>query len=281
MTVSFRTIVVACSVAFAFVDGFMAPIKSSRQSLALNYDDFKDSDRAHIERNLEAAMNNDWRMFRAKLVAQENKQGRRLNSMSSASTSSTHGFRRGGRTLIKPDSPVQQRSTSSYQRNWHSSRYSNEQNEDAIPVMPPPDTGYQRNWHNNRYCDNFEEPVQPNEPWNSFPVRSPPPVTETRTFAGSDQLKPRNGQTSSDDRLDRIDNDKVVSEDPFVSNEELPILFQETVIDKHRWAHEIPTIEPGNVLIAGEKLEGVFRRAVVLVTQHSETTGTYGVVINR
>ena len=31
----------------------------------------KNSDRAHIERNLEDMMDNDWRVFRAKLVAQE------------------------------------------------------------------------------------------------------------------------------------------------------------------------------------------------------------------
>ena len=31
----------------------------------------KNSDRAFIERSLEDAMNNDWRLFRAKLVAQE------------------------------------------------------------------------------------------------------------------------------------------------------------------------------------------------------------------
>lgn len=70
-------------------------------------------------------------------------------------------------------------------------------------------------------------------------------------------------------------------EDPFVSEQELPILLKPTTIDKRRWAHEIPHVEPGCVLIANEKLGGVFHQTVVLVIQHSESSGSTGIVINR
>jgi putative transcriptional regulator len=52
-------------------------------------------------------------------------------------------------------------------------------------------------------------------------------------------------------------------------------------INKHRWAHDIAHIEPGCVLIANEKLNGVFHQTVVLIVDHHEKTGTTGVVINR
>lgn len=71
-------------------------------------------------------------------------------------------------------------------------------------------------------------------------------------------------------------------EDPFVSEAELPILLKSKVtIDKHRWAHEIPHVEPGAVLIANEKLGGVFHQTVVLITEHHENSGSTGIVINR
>jgi len=71
-------------------------------------------------------------------------------------------------------------------------------------------------------------------------------------------------------------------EDPFVSEEELPILLKPKIeIDKHRWAHPIPHVEPGSVLVANEKLGGVFHQTVVLVIDHHEATGSTGIVINR
>lgn len=70
-------------------------------------------------------------------------------------------------------------------------------------------------------------------------------------------------------------------EDPFVSPAELPLFIQETKINKHRWAHEIPHVEPGCVLIANEKLGGVFHQTVVLIVQHCERSGSIGMVINR
>lgn len=73
-----------------------------------------------------------------------------------------------------------------------------------------------------------------------------------------------------------------VFEDPFVSAEELPLLLKPKVkINKHRWAHEISNVEPGCVLIANEKLGGVFHQTVVLIIEHHESSGSIGVVINR
>ena len=75
----------------------------------------------------------------------------------------------------------------------------------------------------------------------------------------------------------------VPTPDPFVSAAELPIHMKSATpeINKHRWAHDIAHIEPGCVLIANEKLGGVFHQTVVLIVDHHEKTGTTGVVINR
>jgi putative transcriptional regulator len=72
-------------------------------------------------------------------------------------------------------------------------------------------------------------------------------------------------------------------EDPFVSAAEMPIHMKSApvAVSKHRWAHDISHIEPGCVLIANEKLGGVFHQTVVLIVDHHEKTGTTGVVINR
>lgn len=71
-------------------------------------------------------------------------------------------------------------------------------------------------------------------------------------------------------------------EDPFVSEAEIPVLLTpKAQVDRHRWAHPIAHIEPGCVLIANEKLGGVFHQTVVLVIEHNEATGSTGIVINR
>jgi hypothetical protein len=52
-------------------------------------------------------------------------------------------------------------------------------------------------------------------------------------------------------------------------------------LNKHRWAHPIEHIERGCILIANEKVDGVFHQTAVLVVDHHEKHGTTGVVINR
>ena len=72
------------------------------------------------------------------------------------------------------------------------------------------------------------------------------------------------------------------SQDPFVSADEIPTLMEPKVkLDRHRWAHQIPNIEPGCVIVANEKLKGAFHQTVVLVVDHDEIHGTLGVIINR
>jgi putative transcriptional regulator len=76
--------------------------------------------------------------------------------------------------------------------------------------------------------------------------------------------------------------EELMFQDPFVSAAELPIHIKPSLtINKHRWAHPIEHIEPGCILIANEKLGGVFHQTIVLVVDHHEKTGTTGVVINR
>lgn len=71
-------------------------------------------------------------------------------------------------------------------------------------------------------------------------------------------------------------------EDPFASDDEIVAVKQPSVdLDKHRWAHPISHVEPGCVLLANEKLGGVFHQTVVLIIDHHEATGSTGIVINR
>jgi hypothetical protein len=71
--------------------------------------------------------------------------------------------------------------------------------------------------------------------------------------------------------------------DPFTINalpaDELSV--SKPKIDKSRWAHPISHIEPGCVLIANERLGGLFHQTVVLITQHDEIEGTVGLIVNR
>lgn len=171
------------------------PTRSTQRSWVLHMS--KNSDRAHIERNLEDMMNNDWRVFRAKLVASESQP---------------------------QESPVVDEKLSK---------------QDKLGEM-------------------FAGAIQ------TIFKKDTPEAPKDSIFDGDTVGLP-------DDW-----------EDPFVSAEELPLLIKpQEPIDKHRWAHELPHVEPGCVLIANEKLGGVFHQTVVLVVEHHERTGSTGVVINR
>jgi len=81
---------------------------------------------------------------------------------------------------------------------------------------------------------------------------------------------------------DSIGSPDGIIEDPFASEDEIVAVKKPSVeLDKHRWAHSIPHIEPGCVLVANEKLGGVFHQTVVLIIDHHEATGSTGIVINR
>jgi len=170
------------------------------QSTALLPLNSKRSDRAHIERNLEDMMDNDWRVFRARLVAQERAE--------------------------QQDKPL-------------SPQLSETEKQDKLGDL---------------FAGAISSIFKKNE--------------KTDIFQGDSV-----GNSLTED---------LVYEDPFVSEAELPLLLKpKAKIDKHRWAHEISHVEPGCVLIANEKLGGVFHQTVVLIVEHHENSGSTGVVINR
>lgn len=71
--------------------------------------------------------------------------------------------------------------------------------------------------------------------------------------------------------------------DPFMDEEECALIYNEPNIklDKHRWAHPLFHVEPGCILVANERLGGVFHQTVVLIIDHNQAAGSTGMVINR
>ena len=72
--------------------------------------------------------------------------------------------------------------------------------------------------------------------------------------------------------------------DPFANPEDIPALVESRVkIDSKRWAHQIPNIEPGCVLVATERLGGHFKQTLMLVVDHDPTgkVASTALVINR
>ena len=170
----------------------------------------KNSDRAHLEKNLEDLMDNDWRVFRARLVAQERIEAREK-----------------------------------------AKRPSNPHNDEKLAKQ-----GQLGDLFAGAISSIFSKPKDHNNNNNDD-------IFDGRSIGGALP-------------------DDLVSQDPFVSAAELPMLMKPKVtIDKHRWAHEIPHIEPGCILVANEKLGGVFHQTVVLIIEHNEANGSTGVVINR
>ena len=169
----------------------------------------KNSDRAHLEKNLEDMMDNDWRVFRARLVAQE-------------------GVEAQERAKKPPSAP----------------------NDEKLAKQ-------------GQLGDLFAGAI-------------------SSIFSKSTKDAPKDEDIFDGRCIGGALPDDIVSQDPFVSAAELPILMKSKVnIDKHRWAHEISHIEPGCILIANEKLGGVFHQTVVLIIEHNEANGSTGIAINR
>lgn len=216
----------------SFAACFLLPKTQVHSTTALRT---KNSDRARTERILEESMGDDWRLFRAKLVAQEkaaiSTEKKKLQTSSS------------------PDAENQDSSSSS------SKATSSAQQEELEKQ--------------GQLGDLFGAAI-------------------SSIFKSGGQ---KETAKSSDENIYRGDSigrgvpqSELMYQDPFVSADELPIHIKPktyTPVNKHRWAHEIDHIEPGCVLIANEKLGGVFHQTVVMVVDHHEKTGTTGVVINR
>lgn len=173
----------------------------------------KNSDRARTERILEESMGDDWRLFRAKLVAREKieddrRKARKASDKAGPPSSADEELERQGQLGDLFGAAI-------------SSIFSNHKQKDDDDILKGDSIG--------------------------------------------------------------VPKEELLYTDPFVSAAELPIHIKpsDCRVDKHRWAHPIEHLEAGCVLIANEKLGGVFHQTVVLIVDHHEKAGTTGVIINR
>jgi putative transcriptional regulator len=184
----------------------------------------KNADRAHTEHILESMMGNDWRVFRAKLVAQEQADALQLKSAAS-------GIGYGNLPFQQEKKPLHHLITGAFSSLFGA--------RDLASLKFPP------------------------------PKRNSSDQSDTRI-------------SKNHTRIVYIGGSPVPVEDPFASEDELLLMMEPKIIlDQHRWAHPISHIEPGCVLIANEKLGGLFHQSVVLIIEHNDKAGTIGVIINR
>jgi len=214
----------------------------------------KDSNRARTEKNLEEMMGDDWRLFRARLVVQEQTESKWTNE---DSNNNSQGSKRNNLS-----SPITHQSQSS--QNSHSSL--NEDHEDKKSHIVSAFTGAiasifssKDGQHRIRNSENNNNQHHKNQ--------------EDSTLNGQKITIGSKGVSYGK------------CEDPFASEAEIVATTQQISaaiqLDRHRWAHPIPHIEPGCVLIANEKLGGVFHQTVLLIIDHHEAMGSTGIVINR
>eukprot|EP00526_Cylindrotheca_closterium_P010360 CAMPEP_0113660818 /NCGR_PEP_ID=MMETSP0017_2-20120614/33106_1 /TAXON_ID=2856 /ORGANISM="Cylindrotheca closterium" /LENGTH=402 /DNA_ID=CAMNT_0000575485 /DNA_START=177 /DNA_END=1385 /DNA_ORIENTATION=- /assembly_acc=CAM_ASM_000147 len=198
----------------------------------------KNSGRAHTERMLEESMGDDWRLFRAKLVAQEKM----------AASSSSLGD---NKKKKKKDAKLSSKDNTNDELDKQGQL--SELFAGAISSI----------FHSSSDKENKKRSLA---------------LSSDENLMNGDNI---GGAVPSAAGVDTADTNSL--QDPFVSAAELPIHMasKQVEVSKHRWAHDIAHIEPGCVLIANEKLGGVFHQTVVLIVDHHEKTGTTGVVINR
>lgn len=225
---------------------------SSSPSSSFLYMSKKSSDRAHIERNLEDMMDNNWREFRAKLVAQEQVAANMRHEVSQQLYSST----------------IPTTTTPSHLRHHQQSAQSNHM------VMTEPNMYYHHahdviNQNRSPYHPNPYDPYQQPFQSSSLMKDMPPNQSVNDLFVGSINIY---------DGI-RISGNSLQCSDPFVSEDELPIMMCKPLsINKHRWAHAIPPEpEMGSVLISNT----MFHQTVVLIISHCPMKGSTGIVINR
>lgn len=212
----------------------------------------QDPNRARTERLLEESMGDDWRLFRAKLVAKERAERRSLRAAENRRfTQQRFGGGGGG----------------SY--NGHNVHNSMSRG-----------NGY--NGHNG----GSQRTPFVSRPQSQSSRRAP--LSGRNTIAAfHDERLARQEQMSNMFQSDIAPilsaENQICTQDPFLSEAEIPIHLQSSPIpvDKHRWAHPIEHIEPGCVLIANEMIGGAFHQTIILVVEHHPNTGSAGIVINR
>mmetsp|Transcript_10199 Transcript_10199/g.27987 ORF Transcript_10199/g.27987 Transcript_10199/m.27987 type:complete len:461 (-) Transcript_10199:532-1914(-) len=246
----------------------------------------KNSDRARVERLLEDSMGDDWRVFRARLVAQEQAEHTQRQQV--------HHQRR----------EAQAYNDNSGRRVHHNSLSSSPQV--GQRSAPPPPSARRRQ-------ETVDEELARNGQLGDLFGAAISSIFQKNTHGGNsgnygshagagttahthrrrtNQVQNKNkssranifdGSSIGGMNLGGMDSNFVIN-DPFMSADELPIhmdVVPSIQIDKHRWAHPIDHIERGSVLIANEKLGGVFHQTIVLIVDHHETKGTSGIIINR
>lgn len=209
----------------------------------------KNSHRARFEKNLEDMMGNDWRMFRAQLVAQEVAEKRKLKTVESDYTVSSSKHETSKKIMKAFGEPAEAED----EKQARQEKFGN--------IFAAIFSG-----NNNKEVDSQSrrhESISSTEATKNSIDKS---IFEGHNIGGATPESIAPG----------------ACEDPFVSEAELPVLLKPKVrIDKHKWAHPLSHIEPGCVLIANEKLGGVFHQTVVLIIEHNEGAGSTGIVINR
>ena len=204
----------------------------------------KNSDRARMERELEKAMGDDWRLFRARLVAQEKEELRK------GSTNNNKNHNNNGN---KKNTATSNSGTS------HSATTNSAEGD---PVMDK----------QGQLGDLFGAAISSIFGGNG---------------GGGDHKNKKDvvGSAVRGSSIGMPPTEDLLYHDPFVSAAELPIHMKPkssaSSISAHRWAHLISHIEQGCILVANEKLGGVFHQTVVLIVDHHDKSGTTGVVINR
>ncbi len=233
------TLIYNTVVASAFLSQSLQQQKPSNVSLQTQTSthlNMKGSHRARFEKSLEDMMGNDWRFFRARLVAQE---------------------------AVEKRTTEDSTSTDSKNNNINN-------NSKPMKAFGEPDEGRDEKQAKQEKFGKIFAAIFSNS--NKETSAEKEDSSSQRSIFDGLNIGGATPQSMIPDTC----------EDPFVSEAELPVLLQPKVhIDKHRWAHPLSHIEPGCVLIANEKLGGVFHQTVVLIIEHNEGAGSTGIVINR
>ena len=219
--------VIICSLLYyeipvsSFCSGLIRPARSHHdqwpRSIALGMT--RDNERARVEKRWEEMMDNDWREFRARLVARENAEEMAIEAAKTKTTA--------GSSVV----PTKEENLGELISGAFSSIFKGGKHGDD----------------------------------------------EKNMFKGNV------GGANSNTKFESTDFPSEC-EDPFLSVEECHLIYsepQQIEINKHRWAHPLGHVESGCVLVANEKLGGVFHQTVVLIIDHHEKIGSTGMIINR
>jgi putative transcriptional regulator len=259
-----------CALLLWRVQAFQVPSPPSSQrssSSSTQLSSLRNSDRAYFERSLEDMMDNDWRVFRAKLVAQEQQQ-------------EEEEFRR-------------RHTRSSHHHHRHHDHHHLDERLQRQGHLGDLFAGTIGNIFVN-HKQQQQPPPHPSQHHHQQHQQQPPPYSSRydRSIFDGDAIGGISSRESSYEQHLHFASatsgnghqQQQSNRDPFVSPDELPVhmpLTTPVTINKHRWAHPISHLEPGCVLLANEKLGGVFHQTVVLIIEHHEHAGTLGIIINR